>query len=305
VLIKKEPLLSVMLPNAKLFKKGKVREIYSFGDKLLMVATDRISAFDVVLPNGIPDKGKILTALSVFWFDFTSNIIANHLIAHQFEEIASLIKELRGYRDLLEGRCLLVRKTNPLPLECVVRGYLSGSGWREYQEKGAVCGIKLPSGLKESGQLPEPIFTPAIKAIKGHDENVSAEQAKDIVGEKVFDEIKSKSLALYQKASAYADSRGIIIADTKFEFGRADDKIILIDELFTPDSSRFWPREKYIPGKTQPSFDKQFVRDYLEKLNWDKTPPAPQLPEEIAQKTKEKYFYALRLITGKNNVTTN
>ncbi|HCG77068.1 MAG: phosphoribosylaminoimidazolesuccinocarboxamide synthase [bacterium (Candidatus Ratteibacteria) CG_4_10_14_3_um_filter_41_18] len=294
-----------MLPNAKLFKKGKVREIYSFGDKLLMVATDRISAFDVVLPNGIPDKGKILTALSVFWFDFTSNIIANHLIAHQFEEIASLIKELRGYRDLLEGRCLLVRKTNPLPLECVVRGYLSGSGWREYQEKGAVCGIKLPSGLKESGQLPEPIFTPAIKAIKGHDENVSAEQAKDIVGEKVFDEIKSKSLALYQKASAYADSRGIIIADTKFEFGRADDKIILIDELFTPDSSRFWPREKYIPGKTQPSFDKQFVRDYLEKLNWDKTPPAPQLPEEIAQKTKEKYFYALRLITGKNNVTTN
>lgn len=294
-----------MLPNAKLFKKGKVREIYSFGDKLLMVATDRISAFDVVLPNGIPDKGKILTALSVFWFDFTSNIIANHLIAHQFEEIASLIKELRGYRDLLEGRCLLVRKTNPLPLECVVRGYLSGSGWREYQEKGAVCGIKLPSGLKESGQLPEPIFTPAIKAIKGHDENVSAEQAKNIVGEKVFDEIKSKSLALYQKASAYADSRGIIIADTKFEFGRADDKIILIDELFTPDSSRFWPREKYIPGKTQPSFDKQFVRDYLEKLNWDKTPPAPQLPEEIAQKTKEKYFYALRLITGKNNVTTN
>jgi len=294
-----------MLPNAKLFKKGKVREIYSFGDKLLMVATDRISAFDVVLPNGIPDKGKILTALSVFWFDFTSNIIANHLIAHQFEEIASLIKELRGYRDLLEGRCLLVRKTNPLPLECVVRGYLSGSGWREYQEKGAVCGIKLPSGLKESGQLPEPIFTPAIKAIKGHDENGSAEQAKDIVGEKVFDEIKSKSLALYQKASAYADSRGIIIADTKFEFGRADDKIILIDELFTPDSSRFWPREKYIPGKTQPSFDKQFVRDYLEKLNWDKTPPAPQLPEEIAQKTKEKYFYALRLITGKNNVTTN
>lgn len=289
-------LLSTEFPKLQLFKKGKVRDIYEFGGNLLIVATDRISAFDVVMPNGIPDKGKVLTQLSIFWFEFTKDIIKNHLISGEADEFPD---EVREYKDILSGRSMLVEKSKPLPVECVVRGYLAGSGWKEYCQKGTVCGIELPRGLRESEKLPEPIFTPATKAEAGHDINLTEQQAGEIVGRQIFEKLKAKSLALYQKAARYAESKGIIIADTKFEFGKNGDEIILIDEVLTPDSSRFWPQDEYRAGSPQKSFDKQFARDYLEGLDWDKTPPAPVLPDEIVQKTREKYLEAFRRLVGK------
>lgn len=281
----------------RLFKRGKVRDVYEADDKLLIVATDRISCFDVVLPDGIPDKGKVLTQISKFWFDFTKDIIENHAIGLDLEPLRDM---LAGSMDILEGRSMLVKRTKPLPIECVVRGYLSGSGWKEYKESGEVCGIKLPKGLKESDKLAEPIFTPATKEDIGHDINITESTTRKRVGDRIFDMVKNKSIAIYKKAADYAESKGIIIADTKFEFGITyEGKIILIDELLTPDSSRFWPKDKYKPGGTQPSFDKQFVRDYLEGAGWDKTPPAPNLPDEIIRKTSKKYIEALKRLTGK------
>ena len=279
----------------KFFKRGKVRDIYSLKDKLLMVATDRISCFDVVLPTTIPQKGEVLTRLSLFWFEFTKDVISNHLITASVDDFP---EELQGYKDILKGRSMLVKKADPIPVECVVRGYLAGSGWKEYRETQTICGIKLPGGLQEADKLPEPIFTPSTKEQEGHDINVTQRYIEESIGKDIATRLKDISIALYKKAARYAEERGIIIADTKFEFGKAGDEIILIDELLTPDSSRFWPKDGYVPGKGQPSFDKQFVRDYLETLVWDKTPPAPDLPEEIVNKTHEKYLHALRLITG-------
>ncbi len=291
-----EPVLSVNLPDFKLFKRGKVRDIYEVNGKLLMIATDRISAFDVVMPNGIPDKGKVLTKISVFWFKFTSNIIDNHLITSDYKKIVSFFPSLKKYQELLEGRLMLVKKAEPLPVECVVRGYLAGSGWREYKKTGSICGIKLPADLRQSEKLPQPIFTPATKAVYGHDENITEKQAKEIVGERIYEKIKTFSLHIYEKASEYAEKRGIIIADTKFEFGKINSDIILIDEVLTPDSSRFWPKKEYEVGKSQKSFDKQFVRDYLDSLSWNKTPPAPRLPEEVVKKTRQKYLQVLKIL---------
>lgn len=308
-------LLFTNLPDIKLFKKGKVRDIYEIGDNLLIVATDRISAFDVIMANGIPEKGKILTALSVFWFNFTKAIIKNHTISADFDFISSLDKNLKRYEGQLKGRSMLVKKTAPLSIECVVRGYLSGSGWKEYKETGTISANKLPSGLRESDKLPSPIFTPATKAESGHDENITQDKAKAIVGEAIFNYVKDASIKLYKKCSEYAYGRGIIIADTKFEFGKVDTviartpstargtkqshgEIILIDEILTPDSSRFWPKDSYSPGKGQPSFDKQFLRDYLETLKWDKRPPGPELPDNIVNKTQQKYQQALEMLTA-------
>ena len=277
--------------------RGKVRDIYDLGDQLLIVATDRISAFDVVMPNPIPDKGKVLTQLSKFWFDLTKDIIPNHLIS---TEVENFPKECQPYTENLKGRAMLVVKTEPLPVECVVRGYLSGSGWEEYKERGEVCGIKLPKGLLESSKLGEPIFTPATKAEVGlHDENITMEKFGKIVGKDLGRRLKSFSLAIYKKARDFAEQRGIIIADTKMEFGIKDGKILLIDELLTPDSSRFWPQGEYRPGGSQKSFDKQFLRDFLLSLKWDKSPPAPELPKEIIQKTREKYLEAYKRLVGK------
>ena len=281
--------------DLKLLKRGKVRDVYDLEDKLLIVATDRISCFDVVLPTAIPYKGEILTRLSVFWFEFTKDIIPNHLISADIKDYPSPLKK---YEQVLRGRSMLVKKTNPLPIECVVRGYLSGSGWKEYREKGSVCGVKLPEGLKESDKLPEPVFTPATKEEKGHDINVSESYLIERFGEVLISKIKEVSLALYRKASLYTEEKGVIIADTKFEFGLLGEELILIDEVLTPDSSRFWPKDDYSPGGPQPSFDKQFVRDYLETLNWDKTPPAPELPGDIVNKTIQKYKEALFRLTG-------
>ncbi len=289
--------ISTSLPGLTLFKKGKVRDVYDMGKGLLIVATDRISAFDVIMPNGIPDKGKILTEMSVFWFNLTKDIIKNQIISTDIDFIVSQEKKLEKYKDMLSGRSMLVKKTQPLPIECVVRGYLAGSGWKEYQKTGSISGIKLPQGLSESEKLPQPIFTPSTKAESGHDENISEAQAKDIVGEKVFNFVKQATINIYKKCADYAFDKGIIIADTKFEFGKTDDEIILIDEVLTPDSSRFWPKDTYSPGKGQPSFDKQFVRDYLETLDWDKTPPGPELPQEIIEKTQKKYRQALKMLT--------
>lgn len=291
-------ILNTDLPGIKLFKKGKVRDIYAIDDNLLIIATDRISAFDVVMPNGIPDKGKILTQISKFWFDFTKDIIKNHVISMDFKVIVSYEKKLEKYKEQIKNRSMLVKKTKPLAIECVVRGYLSGSGWKEYKQSQTISGIKLPKGLQESDKLPNPIFTPATKAETGHDENITSEKAAKIVGEDIFDFVSGKSIEIYKKASDYALKKGIIIADTKFEFGFLGDEIILIDEILTPDSSRFWPKDKYTPGKSQPSFDKQFVRDYLETLNWDKTPPAPELPKDIVGKTRDRYLQALAMLTG-------
>jgi phosphoribosylaminoimidazole-succinocarboxamide synthase len=282
--------------DLKLFKRGKVRDVYDLGDKLLIISTDRISCFDVVLPCAIPYKGNVLTGLSSFWFDFIRDIVPNHFITSDVEKYPS---ELKKYQQQLRGRSMLVLKTKPLPVECVVRGYLSGSGWKEYKEKQSVCGIKLPVGLLESDKLPEVIFTPSTKADVGHDMNVTQEYVEKSAGRDIADKLKKISIAIYQKASDYALTRGIIIADTKFEFGIYDNKIILIDEVLTPDSSRFWPKDEYKPGKAQPSFDKQFVRDYLETLTWNKTPPAPKIPDEIIQKTAQKYLEAYRRLTGK------
>jgi len=277
--------------------RGKVRDIYDLGDRLLIVATDRMSAFDVVMPNPIPDKGRILTQLSKFWFDLTKEIVPNHVIS---TEVKDYPKACEPYQEMLKGRSMLVMKAEVLPVECVIRGYLSGSGWEEYRKTGEVCGIRLPKGLLESSKLEEPIFTPATKAEMGlHDENINFERVEKIVGKDLADRLKILSLAIYKKARDVAEKKGIIIADTKMEFGVKDKNLILIDELLTPDSSRFWPKDGYQPGGPQKSFDKQFLRDYLLSIRWDKSPPAPQLPEEIVQKTREKYLEAYERLVGK------
>jgi phosphoribosylaminoimidazole-succinocarboxamide synthase len=281
-----------------LFRQGKVRNVYDLGDKLFFVATDRISAFDVIMANGIPEKGKVLNTLSVFWFDLMKDITPHHLITADIDEIINVESSLAEYRDVLDGRSMLVKKAEPILVECIVRGYISGSGWKDYQKTGKVCGIDLPEGLKESDKLDEPIFTPSTKADSGHDENISQAEAVKIVGAEVFEQIKEKAIAIYKTARDYAASRGIIIADTKFEFGKVGDEIILMDEILTPDSSRFWPMAEYAPGGPQKSFDKQFVRDYLETLDWDKTPPGPELPNDIVQKTAEKYREVYKILTG-------
>jgi phosphoribosylaminoimidazole-succinocarboxamide synthase len=277
--------------------RGKVRDIYDLGDRLLIVATDRISAFDVVMPNPIPDKGRVLTQLSRFWFDLTREIVTNHIISFNVEEYP---QECRAYQEDLRDRSMLVVKTEVLPVECIVRGYLSGSGWEDYKKTGSVCAIPLPKGLVESSKLEEPIFTPSTKAEQGlHDENITFQKMEKIVGKGLAQQLKSASINVYKKARDFAEQRGILIADTKMEFGVKDGKLILIDELLTPDSSRFWPKDGYRPGGSQKSFDKQFLRDYLLFIKWNKTPPAPQLPEEIIQKTREKYLEAYERLVGK------
>jgi phosphoribosylaminoimidazole-succinocarboxamide synthase len=288
-------IIQAKLPNIKPFSFGKVRDIYDLNDRLLFIATDRLSAFDVVLPTGIPYKGKVLNALSVFWFNLTKNIVDNHLITADISEFPN---ELKPYKDMLEGRSMIVKKAKRIDLECVVRAYISGSAWKAYKEKGSICGIKLPSGLKESDKLPEPIFTPTSKSDEGHDMELNYSEAESLTGKQLFNEVKEISLQLLKTASDEAESKGIIIADTKFEFGIYDNKLILIDEVLTPDSSRFWPMDDYQPGRSQKSFDKQFVRDYLEEIKWDKNPPAPELPEAIVQKTTEKYLEAYKKLTG-------
>ncbi len=288
-------LLQSNLPGVKLFSRGKVRDVYDLGDKLLIVATDRLSAFDVVMNEGIPDKGRVLTQLSCFWFNRIKGEISHHFItAH----VADYPPELRAFPDQLHGRSMLVHKTRPFPIECVVRGYLVGSGWKDYLATGSVCGIKLPAGLKEASRLEDPIFTPATKATTGHDENIDWEGMVERIGKDAAATLREMSLGLYSKGREFAASRGIIIADTKFEWGLKDNQPILIDEVLTPDSSRFWPANEYAPGKSQPSFDKQFVRDYLESLHWNKQPPPPPLPPEVVERTAEKYREAYRLITG-------
>jgi len=291
-----EPILQLDLPGVKKLKSGKVREVFDLGDRLLFVATDRISAFDVIMPNGIPRKGEVLTQISHFWFAQTESFQPNHLISCAGDPLP---KNLQPFADKLASRSMIVKKAKPLAIECVVRGYLAGSGWKEYQKSRTVCGIKLPPGLKESSELPEPIFTPATKAETGHDENISFAQAKRIVGDDMAGQARAASLRIYNFARDYALQRGIIIADTKFEFGLDNGKLILIDEVLTPDSSRFWPADQFQPGRGQPSFDKQFVRDYLETLDWDKTPPGPKLPDEVVAKTTAKYLEAYEKLTGK------
>jgi phosphoribosylaminoimidazole-succinocarboxamide synthase len=289
-------LLNTDFKSLKLFRRGKVRDVYELADKLLIVSTDRVSCFDVVLPCGIPYKGKVLTSISLFWFDFIKNIIPHHFIT---ADLNNYPLETKQYAEQLNGRSMLVLKSKALPVECVVRGYLSGSGWKEYQKSGSICGITLPKGLRESDKLPEIIFTPTTKADVGHDQNVDQRYVEGLLGKEVADKIKEKSIEVYKKASAYALEKGIIIADTKFEFGVHNGEVIIIDEVLTPDSSRFWPLDEYSPGKGQPSFDKQFVRDYLESLDWNKTPPAPGLPEEIIFKTTQKYLEAYYKLTGR------
>ena len=291
-----EPLLQLDLPGIRKLKSGKVREVFDLGDRLLFVASDRISAFDCIMPNGIPRKGEVLTQISYFWFAQTASFQPNHLISHAGDALPA---ELRDFNGQLARRCMIVKKAKPLAIECVVRGYLAGSGWKEYRERQTVCGIKLPPGLKESSELPEPIFTPATKAETGHDENISFEQAAKIVGDDIAEQARPASLKIYKFAREYARKRGIIIADTKFEFGIFDGQLLLIDEVLTPDSSRFWPADKYEAGRSQPSFDKQFVRDYLETLDWDKTPPAPRLPADVVAKTQAKYLEAYERLTEK------
>ena len=273
-----------------------MRDVYRLGDRLLIVATDRISAFDCVLPTGIPDKGRVLTQMSVFWFDFLRDVTATHFLTANIDDYPS---ELRPFRAQLAGRSMLVKRAEMVPIECVARGYLAGSGWKEYRASGTVCGIPLPKGLKESDRLPEPIFTPATKEQTGHDENISFDRMASIVGKDVAAKLRDLTLAIYTKAARYAESRGIIIADTKFEFGFIDGSLVLGDEVLTPDSSRFWPKNDYQPGRSQNSYDKQYVRDYLEAIHWSKQPPAPALPPEVALKTSEKYREAYRLLTGR------
>jgi len=285
---------NIQIKEYPLLRSGKVREIYDLGDSLLFIATDRISAFDCILPTPIPDKGKVLTKVSLFWFDYLKNVVENHLITADVEKFP---EPLSAYAAELDGRSMIVKKAEVLPVECIVRGYLAGSGWKEYQKNGTVTGIKLPDGLLESSELPEPIFTPSTKAESGHDINISFDETVEIIGKELAEKVRDVSLKLYSKARDHAKSRGIILADTKFEFGLADGNLILIDEVLTPDSSRFWPLDSYEPGKSQPSFDKQFVRDYLSSLDWDKEPPAPELPGEIVEKTREKYFQALKMLT--------
>jgi phosphoribosylaminoimidazole-succinocarboxamide synthase len=290
-------LLQSSISELKLARRGKVRDVYDVdADHLLIVATDRISAFDCVLPTAIPRKGEVLTALSEFWFELLGEVVPNHLVTSDIAKMPPVIQNQRG----LAGRSMLVRKADVFPIECVVRGYLVGSGWKDYLKTGEVCGHKLPENLEESSELAQPLFTPSTKAEQGHDENITEAQAQEIVGEENFNRLREVSLRLYTEAREYARGRGIIIADTKFEFGRdKDGEIILVDEVLTPDSSRFWPAETYSPGKSQPSFDKQFVRDYLETLDWNKQPPAPPLPREVAEATTARYLEAYRLLTGK------
>jgi phosphoribosylaminoimidazole-succinocarboxamide synthase len=291
-----ETVLQLDLPGVKKLKSGKVREVFDLGDRLLFVASDRISAFDVIMPNGIPRKGEVLTQISYFWFAQTESFQPNHLLSRANDPLP---ENLQPFADKIERRSMIVKKCQPLAIECVVRGYLAGSGWKEYQKSQTVCGIKLPSGLKEASELPEPIFTPATKAETGHDENISFDEARKITGGEIAEQARASSLKIYNFARDYARKRGIIIADTKFEFGLLDGKLILIDEVLTPDSSRFWPAGQYAPGRGQPSFDKQFVRDYLETLDWDKSPPGPKLPDDVVAKTSAKYLEAYEKLTGK------
>jgi phosphoribosylaminoimidazole-succinocarboxamide synthase len=291
------PVLHTHLSGAAPHRQGKVRDIYEFGDRLLLVATDRISAFDYVLGSGIPDKGKVLTQLSEFWFEQTRDIVVNHLITTDVQQYPA---ELQGDAEMLAGRSMLVEKTNPVPVECVARGYLSGSGWKDYRTTGTVCGVPLPPGLQESDRLPAPIFTPATKAATGHDVNISQAEAGRIVGDQLIATLRELTLQLYAFGAAHAESRGIILADTKFEFGlTANGRVMLIDEVMTPDSSRYWPKDQYRPGGPQPSFDKQYVRDYLEQIRWNKQPPVPSLPENVVIRTRDKYLEAFRQLTGK------
>jgi phosphoribosylaminoimidazole-succinocarboxamide synthase len=289
-------LLQTDFPELTLHARGKVRDLYSLNGHLLFVATDRISAFDYVLATGIPEKGRVLTQLSLFWFDFLKPVVNNHLVTARVDDYPAPLKK---YADDLRGRSMLVTKAQMIDIECVARGYLSGSGWKEYQQNGSVCGIRLPAGLKESDKLPEPIFTPATKAISGHDENISFEEMAKRTGKELAEKLRDLTLTIYQKAADYAAGRGIIIADTKFEFGNTEKGLILADEVLTPDSSRFWPADKYQPGRAQESYDKQFVRDYLEAIKWNKQPPAPALPPDVAQKTSEKYIQAYRVLAGR------
>jgi phosphoribosylaminoimidazole-succinocarboxamide synthase len=291
-----EPILQLDLPGIKKVRSGKVREVFDLGNAFLLVATDRISAFDCVMPNGIPRKGEVLTQISHFWFEKFSSLVPNHLLAKSTDPLPA---NLQPYADKLALRSMIVKKAEPLAIECIVRGYLSGSGWKEYKKSQTVCGIKLPAGLTESAELPEPIFTPSTKAESGHDENISFEEACKISGTEIATQARDLSLKIYKAGRDYARERGIIIADTKFEFGLYEGQLILIDEVLTPDSSRFWPASEYAPGKGQPSFDKQFVRDYLETLDWNKQPPAPELPKEVVEKTTEKYLEAYEKLTGK------
>ena len=294
-----EPLLQIELPGVRKIKSGKVREIFDLGDRLLLAATDRISAFDCIMPNGIPRKGEVLTQISFFWFDRFASMTPNHLLARADDPLPPV---LRPFAAQLAGRSMIVKKARPLAIECVVRGYLAGSGWKEYEQSQSVCGIELPAGLKQASQLPEPIFTPATKAAEGHDENIDMKRCGQILGEEVADRVKALSLEIYSRGRDHAAQRGIIVADTKFEFGTVDGDLLLIDECLTPDSSRFWPKDQYAVGQSPPSFDKQFVRDYLETLDWDKTPPAPRLPKDVIEKTSAKYLEAFRRLTG-NEIT--
>ena len=289
------PLLETNLEGLRLFNRGKVRDIYELDDRLLIVTTDRISAYDSVLGSGIPWKGKVLTKLTQFWLDYLSEITSNHLITTDVDEMGEAVA---AHRDLLHGRSMLVRRAQVLPVECVVRGYLAGSGWHSYQQDGTVCGIRLPEGLRQSDKLPEPIFTPATKAESGHDENISIQRAAEIAGAEVAGQLRDRSIAIYVKASEYARSRGIIVSDTKFEWGWCGGELTLIDEVLTPDSSRFWPADTYRPGTAQFSYDKQYVRDWLDESGWDHNPPAPALPDEVIAKTAERYLKACELLTG-------
>jgi phosphoribosylaminoimidazole-succinocarboxamide synthase len=298
------PILHTALAQRAPDRQGKVRDIYDFGDRLLIVASDRISAFDYVLGSGIPDKGKVLTQISAFWFGRTEHIVANHLIS---TSVSDFPDAARAEADMLTGRSMLVRRTEPLPIECVARGYLSGSGWKDYVATGSLCGIALPGGLRESDRLPEPLFTPATKAQSGHDINISESEAATLMDPAVLSRARELTLRLYSEGAAHAESCGIIVADTKFEFGLLPDdgrppadRLILIDEALTPDSSRFWPKDRYAPGGAPPSFDKQFVRDYLEAITWNKQPPVPSLPDDVVMKTREKYLEAYRRLTGRD-----
>lgn len=294
------PLIATRFADIPLFRTGKVRDVYMAGEDLVIVATDRISAFDYVLGSGIPDKGRILSQLSAFWFELLADIVPNHLLSL---DVADFPAEFQRHADELRGRSMLVRRTTPVPIECVARGYLSGSGWKEYRQRGTVCGVALPAGLRESDALPEPIFTPATKAESGHDENITEEEAGALVGEETVARLRDLTLALYGRAARHAEQAGLILADTKFEFGwtgrPGESALILIDEALTPDSSRYWPRASFAPGGPQPSFDKQYVRDYLEAIHWNKRPPVPALPADVVARTRDKYLEAFHLLTGR------
>jgi phosphoribosylaminoimidazole-succinocarboxamide synthase len=291
-----DPIFETNFPDIERVARGKVRDIYAAGDYLVIVATDRLSAFDYVLPTPIPDKGRVLTKLTIFWLDLLRDIVPNHFMS---ANVADYPAQFHAYREQLEGRSMLVRRAKMIDVECVARGYVSGSGWKDYKREGSICGISLPAGLHESDKLPEPIFTPATKAQSGHDENISFECAARQVGEELAVRLRSLTLQIYSQAAEYAKTRGIIIADTKFEFGFISNQLILADEVLTPDSSRFWPRASYHPGGPQPSFDKQYVRDYLESIQWNKQPPAPALPADVISRTSEKYREAYRVLTGR------